>query len=254
MGEYVPSAPVDDEARKRNGNLPGMGGVFNYVNLHAYHYAGNNPVKYTDPDGAKEKPAITGISGVLPLAGEVDTGNRVADSLIAGLGNVWNVAASAVNAPIRYAGDLINAADDMIPDELTLTGRGLKEDIFVTGLFSGMNPGVVAGAVNGGKAFAAGLNLSKRDALLTSVTDSHLKKIVDQLYRPGATTGDGGTADMIRHELKTGKLSSPSGHSIKGIGRLNELNKLLESGSLNKRDTEIATKLAKDLSDALGGH
>jgi hypothetical protein len=28
-----------------------MGGVFNLVNLHVYHYAGNNPVKYTDPDG-----------------------------------------------------------------------------------------------------------------------------------------------------------------------------------------------------------
>nr|WP_024466036.1 hypothetical protein [Treponema pedis] len=26
-------------------------GVFNTVNLHVYHYAGNNPVKYTDPDG-----------------------------------------------------------------------------------------------------------------------------------------------------------------------------------------------------------
>ena len=51
VGDYVPSAPVDDEARKRNQNLPGMGGVFNAVNLHVYHYAGNNPVKYTDPDG-----------------------------------------------------------------------------------------------------------------------------------------------------------------------------------------------------------
>jgi len=28
-----------------------MGGVFNVVNMHVYHYAGNNPVKYTDPDG-----------------------------------------------------------------------------------------------------------------------------------------------------------------------------------------------------------
>jgi hypothetical protein len=42
---------VNDEARERNGNLPGKGGVFNTVNLHLYHYAGNNPVKYTDPDG-----------------------------------------------------------------------------------------------------------------------------------------------------------------------------------------------------------
>jgi RHS repeat-associated protein len=51
MGEYFPVAPVNDETKKHNGNLPGQGGVFNYVNLHAYHYAGNNPVKYTDPDG-----------------------------------------------------------------------------------------------------------------------------------------------------------------------------------------------------------
>jgi RHS repeat-associated protein len=51
MGEYVPGAPINDEVRKSNQNLPGMGGVFNAVNLHTYHYAGNNPVKYTDPDG-----------------------------------------------------------------------------------------------------------------------------------------------------------------------------------------------------------
>jgi RHS repeat-associated protein len=51
LGEYLPGAPVSDEARQRNGNLPGQGGVFNLVNLHVYHYAGNNPVKYVDPDG-----------------------------------------------------------------------------------------------------------------------------------------------------------------------------------------------------------
>ncbi|GMO58263.1 MAG: hypothetical protein Ta2G_18350 [Termitinemataceae bacterium] len=51
LGEYIPGAPINDEAKKRNGNLPGMGGVFNVVNFHLFAYAANNPVKYTDPDG-----------------------------------------------------------------------------------------------------------------------------------------------------------------------------------------------------------
>jgi RHS repeat-associated protein len=51
MGEYIPGAPINDEARKRNQNLPGGGGIYNIVNLHVFHYAGNNPLKYIDPDG-----------------------------------------------------------------------------------------------------------------------------------------------------------------------------------------------------------
>jgi hypothetical protein len=51
MREYIPGAPITDEVKKQNQNLPGQGGVFNVVNLHTYHYAGNNPVKYVDPDG-----------------------------------------------------------------------------------------------------------------------------------------------------------------------------------------------------------
>ncbi|OQW89632.1 MAG: hypothetical protein BWK78_07565 [Thiotrichaceae bacterium IS1] len=46
LDEYLPTG--DKEKDKQ---LPGMGGVFNTVNLNLYHYAGQNPVKYVDPDG-----------------------------------------------------------------------------------------------------------------------------------------------------------------------------------------------------------
>jgi len=45
MGEYVP-APGQEPSK-----LGGMGGIYNTINMHVYHYAANNPVKYEDPDG-----------------------------------------------------------------------------------------------------------------------------------------------------------------------------------------------------------
>ena len=67
LSDYIPKAPIDDESKKHNENLPGMGGVFNVVNLHLYHYAGNNPIKYEDPDG-RESGLLTDSDSV-PFAG-----------------------------------------------------------------------------------------------------------------------------------------------------------------------------------------
>ncbi|HYH05030.1 MAG TPA: toxin TcdB middle/N-terminal domain-containing protein [Bacillota bacterium] len=54
--EYFPDKPGDTD-------LPGLGGVYNPVNLNMYHYAGNNPVKYVDPDGQFLLPLLGFVFG-----------------------------------------------------------------------------------------------------------------------------------------------------------------------------------------------
>ena len=48
LGEYM------------SGSDAGCGGIYNHVNLSLYHYGGNNPVKYTDPDGLFDVEEIDG--------------------------------------------------------------------------------------------------------------------------------------------------------------------------------------------------
>ncbi len=60
LNSYLPSGNKD-----KNSKLPGHGGVYNSVNLNLYHYAGNNPVIYVDPDGRAHKNLRNEVYGTL---------------------------------------------------------------------------------------------------------------------------------------------------------------------------------------------
>ena len=75
LGEYIPAAGkgTADEI----GNLPGVGGAFNSVNLNFYHYAENNPIKYTDPDGNSGTLTIYSQRGVNSFIPKTDKNGYV---------------------------------------------------------------------------------------------------------------------------------------------------------------------------------
>jgi len=62
---HIQQAPINDDARRNNQNLPGMGGLFNHINSNLYAYAANNPVHYIDPDGNYQSDAQKELTKIL---------------------------------------------------------------------------------------------------------------------------------------------------------------------------------------------
>jgi RHS repeat-associated protein len=154
LGEYIPGAPVDEEAKKRNQNLPGGGGIFNLVNLHMYHYAGNNPVKYVDPDGREDDlndqlnkniteyyfngPTANNL-GIKGFNNSSQKGSKLSEGMKDFLGKIWA-------SPVTIAGFLFGLVSVGIS---RLAGKGGYIKIennaitFTTGLKFGRNGGSV---------------------------------------------------------------------------------------------------------------
>ncbi len=107
-----------------SGNLPGLGGVFNPINLNVYGYAGQNPVKYVDPDG--------------------------------------NYISEAANRSIQESRNISGKIRDKFPDNKIMNFvadmiDGMATDIMIT-------PGAIGGGVFKGIAFASEKHLIKHFA------------------------------------------------------------------------------------------
>ncbi len=89
---------------------------------------------------------------------------------------------------------------------------------------------------------------TNREKLLSVVQDSKLATYINEVYRPGASIGDGGTADALISEFYEGK----SNHLLKAQERLKSINKIIDSGNLGLNDLDIAEAIRDDLEYAIG--
>lgn len=85
------------------------------------------------------------------------------------------------------------------------------------------------------------------------VVDLELQKIVNHLYKPGASIGSGSTAAAIRQELATGERVRSKLHSQKGKDTIIALKKWLKNNpTARSGDRAAAENMIKDLRNALG--
>ena len=147
LGEYIPAAPVNDEAKKNNQNLPGMGGVFNHINANLYHYAGNNPIRYTDPDGREDFIPFTSFSSFVSFLFTKDANFKTiktyGDSLSGDasaqiLANT--ITKNAVNEIIKNTGENIKSSGEIFFEASSKTAGIISEvtgDIALAGFATG---------------------------------------------------------------------------------------------------------------------
>ena len=82
---------------------------------------------------------------------------------------------------------------------------------------------------------------TNREKLLSMVQDTKLAAYINEVYRPGASVGDGGTADKLIMEFYEGS----SRHLPKAKERLVGINRIIDSGKLGLNDLEYAIDLFK---------
>ena len=88
---------------------------------------------------------------------------------------------------------------------------------------------------------------TNREKLLSMVQDTKLAAYINEVYRPGASVGDGGAADKLIMEFYEGS----SRHLPKAKERLVGINRIIDSGKLGLNDLGIAEALRDDLEYAI---
>jgi len=207
--------------------------------LNLYSYVLNNPLSDFDPDG------------------HVDCATRTQD-VVCIVQTVWNWlknlpgpqqaegAYKEVSNEFSDMGDFIHQAtgEQRAPEaRYQITSHNQQIGALVAGV------GMLF--VPGGDDVKA-LKLMSRDELLAEITNPELRKTIEQLYREGATIGDGSTAAAVEHESATGQAVGGRWHTIKAEESVTRLKRLLRNQNLSPRERTIVNAIIQRTEAALG--
>ena len=220
-------------------------------------YARNNPILLNDPlglqsDTTNKKDFFLDDKGNIKtteLEEVVVTSSKKSSSVgQPGLGEslipVWGSARAAVDdfQNGRWGWGIFNtvmAVTDvfLVKSLVTATGKLVAKAIYKTAAEEIVKS-------NTQRLTLATIRSMTRETLLELATSPKLKSVIDQLYRPGAKIGNGGTADFVR-------IVGDAGHIEKAGTRITGLQNLINSGELKGLDLDIAIELRDDLIHAV---
>lgn len=254
------------------------------LSLNLYTYCLNNPVNMFDPSGHE---AEIYLSQLISLKQEYATASASRRTEIAALGvglrdkirdsfeyiDGWYNFNDVVNASNLFNGPGGGSVAEVqglysyltsqqaaykreqtilfCEDVAVVSGSVLVAERLGASAISAIGAGITTGWDKLKNLFGKGQTV--RDKLLNSVTNQKLWNCIDQLYRPGGTIGDGGTADFVRNELVNGVPTGMTSHIPKALERIANLQNIINKQNLNANDLKTAQKLLQDLTNALNG-
>jgi len=220
-GKYLPLG--------NNKKLSGMGGVFNTINLDAYHYAGQNPVKFLDPDGNETK--SYGLFGDIGFI--VGTGCSIQmiidDDGNYGFSASYSIAVSAPNASLHVGAEK-TSADTMYDTSGSSTSVSFSGST-VVGVSGALEYSNLDGSGHGLKVSAGaaagtpvGITVAKNETLVAGV---NVRTISDNILQMGKNI-----KDIVKSEKDISSILSKtknpfgykSGNGASGWAKKNEGN------------------------------
>lgn len=73
-------------------------------------------------------------------------------------------------------------------------------------------------------------NLGYRERILLKAKNKITQNLIKELYKENSELGDGGTADALINEAKTGNPTKGKYHKIKAEERISQINRILKKG------------------------